>query len=190
METNRNVFIFHGTEGHPKENWFPWLKEELEQKGMQVHVPQFPSPPVVAAKISEWFDVLDGYREFINEDTIFVGHSLGGLFTLRVLETLNHKIKETFLVAAPIGVEPILYYDRDFAFSGFDFNWEKIRNSSYHFTVFHSDDDPYVDMENGSQLARHLGIDLSFIPNSGHFNEKAGYVTFEKLLADIEKSVL
>ena len=25
-----NVFIFHGTEGYPEENWFPWLKEKLE----------------------------------------------------------------------------------------------------------------------------------------------------------------
>ncbi|KKS50273.1 MAG: hypothetical protein UW01_C0001G0132 [Candidatus Nomurabacteria bacterium GW2011_GWA2_43_66] len=24
-----NAFIFHGTEGHPQENWFPWLKKEL-----------------------------------------------------------------------------------------------------------------------------------------------------------------
>jgi len=24
-----NVFIIHGADGHPKENWFPWLKSEL-----------------------------------------------------------------------------------------------------------------------------------------------------------------
>jgi predicted alpha/beta-fold hydrolase len=36
-----NIFIFHGTEGHPKENWFPWLKSELEAKDYNVIVPQF-----------------------------------------------------------------------------------------------------------------------------------------------------
>ncbi len=30
----RNVFIFHGTEGYPEENWFPWLKEKLEAVGI------------------------------------------------------------------------------------------------------------------------------------------------------------
>ena len=48
-----NIFIFHGTEGHSQENWFPWLKAKLEEKGCKVFVPQFPTPPVVAAKISE-----------------------------------------------------------------------------------------------------------------------------------------
>ena len=65
-----NVFIFHGTEGHPQENWFPWLKEKLEANGCKVFVPQFPSPPIVPAKITEWFDVLKGYEQYINEDTI------------------------------------------------------------------------------------------------------------------------
>ena len=41
-----NIFIIHGTEGYPEENWFPWLKKELEQKGHIVFVPQFPTPPV------------------------------------------------------------------------------------------------------------------------------------------------
>jgi hypothetical protein len=27
-----NAFIFHGTEGHPQENWFPWMKEKLFKK--------------------------------------------------------------------------------------------------------------------------------------------------------------
>ena len=58
-----NVFIFHGTEGYPEENWFPWMKEKLEAEGCKVVVPQFPSPPVVPAKISEWFDVLKKLRQ-------------------------------------------------------------------------------------------------------------------------------
>lgn len=37
-----NVFIFHGTEGYPEENWFPWMKRELEQNGCSAFVPQFP----------------------------------------------------------------------------------------------------------------------------------------------------
>jgi predicted alpha/beta hydrolase family esterase len=183
----KNVIIIHGTEGYPEENWFPWLKEKLEAKGYVVTVPQFPSPPVVAAKISEWFEVLDEHIDKINEDTIIIGHSLGGVFTLRILEKLDKPVRAAFLTGTPIGVRPILNYDRDVAFSGFDFDWDKIRTNSKHFEVFQSDDDPYVDLANGEELAKHLGINLNFIPNAGHFNKKAGYTEFPQLLEKLEK---
>jgi len=176
-----NIFIFHGTEGHPQENWFPWLKQELEAKGYEVTVPQFPSPPVVPAKISEWFDVLKNYQDKITENTIIIGHSLGGIFTLRVLEKLDHPIKTAFFVGAPIGARPILNYDRDNAFSGFDFDWGTIKQKAKDFVVYQSDDDPYVGLDNGKELAKHLGVELSFIPNAGHFNARAGYTKFEDL---------
>ncbi|KAA3630176.1 MAG: hypothetical protein DWQ02_18225 [Bacteroidetes bacterium] len=181
-----NVFIFHGTEGYPEENWFPWLKEKLEAKGCKVIVPQFPTPPVVPAKISEWFDVLKKYEQDINEDAIIIGHSLGGVFTLRVLEKLNKTIKAAFLTGTPIGVQPILNYDRDSAFSGFEFDWEKIKKSCKHFEVFQSDDDPYVGLANGEELAKYLGVELTFIPNAGHFNKKAGCLDFPQLLDKLE----
>jgi uncharacterized protein len=185
----RNLFIFHGTEGHPEENWFPWLKGELETRGCQVFVPQFPSPPVVPAKLNEWFDVLKNYEQYINEDTILVGHSLGGVFALRVLEKLKHPVRAVFLVGAPIGIKPLRNYDRDLSFSGFDFDWQNIKNKTNNFFVFHSDNDPYVALANGEKLARELGVNLTFIPNAGHFNAKAGYLSFPQLLEKV-KTVL
>jgi predicted alpha/beta hydrolase family esterase len=175
------VFIFHGTEGYPEENWFPWMKQELEGKGCKVIIPQFPSPPVVAAKISEWFDVLQKYMEDMDENTIIIGHSLGGVFTLRVLETLKTPVKAVFLTGTPVGVKPILNYDRDIAFSGFNFNWDAIRQNAEHFEVYQSDNDPYVGLGNGKLLAEKLGVSLTFIPNAGHFNKLAGYIKFEHL---------
>ena len=120
----RNVFIFHGTEGYPEENWFPWLKEKLEAKSCNVIVPQFPTPPIIPAKITEWFDVLKQYEKYIDENSIIVGHSLGGVFTLRILEKIKNPIKAVFLTGTPIGIKPLLNYERDASFCGFDFNWE------------------------------------------------------------------
>lgn len=184
-----NVFIFHGTEGYPEENWFPWLKEKLEAKGCKVIIPQFPTPPIVPAKISEWFDVLKDYESEMNENTILIGHSLGGVFTLRILEKLQHPLEAVFLTGTPIGIQPILNYDRDNSFSGFDFDWEKIKNKSKNFFVFHSDNDPYVGLENGKDLAKNLGTELSFVPNAGHFNKRAGYTKFEELWVKLEPLV-
>ena len=176
-----NIFIFHGTEGYPEENWFPWLRKKIKKKGLEVFVPQFPSPPVVPASIEEWFGVLKSYEQHINKDTILIGHSLGGVFTLRILERINHPVKAVFLTGTPIGAKPILNYDRDNSFSGFDFDWEDIRKKSDNFFVFQSDNDPYVSLGNGEQLAEKLDVDLNFVPNAGHFNAKAGYLKFKEL---------
>ena len=185
-----NVFIFHGTEGYPQENWFPWMKAELEAtKKCKVFVPQFPSPPGKPASVTAWFKVLKDYDKYIDENAILIGHSLGGIFTLRALEKLQHPLKATFLIGTPIGVRPILNYDRDNIFSGFSFDWTTIKLNSRHFVVFHSNNDPYVSLGNGEQLAKELGVELSFIPNAGHFNAKAGYTKFELLLDMVKKEL-
>jgi predicted alpha/beta hydrolase family esterase len=182
-----NVFIFHGTEGYPEENWFPWLKGALEAKGCKVFVPQFPSLPVVPSKVSEWQEVFKSYEQYVDENTIFIGHSLGGVFALRLLEQLKNPVRAVFLVGTPVGVKPITNYDRDSSFSGFDFNWSTIQSNSKYFTVYQSDDDPYVSLGNGEQLAKELGVELTFIPNAGHFNKKAGYISFPDLLEKVRK---
>lgn len=181
-----NVFIFHGTEGYPEENWFPWLKKKLETRGHKVFVPQFPSPPGVPAKIAEWFDVLKNYEQHINEDTILIGHSLGGLFTLRILEKINHPVKAAFFVGTPIGIGQILNYERDNSFGGFSFDWTTIKANARSFVVFHSDNDPHVSLDNGEELSKKLGVELSFVPNAGHFNKRAGYTKFDELLTKLE----
>lgn len=180
-----NFFIFHGTGGHPGENWFPWLKNKLDKSGYQTTIPSFPTPE--GQSYEAWLTILNDKEQKINEDTILIGHSLGGLFLLRVLERLEKPVKAAFLVSAPIGIRPINNWDGDFAFSnGFLFDWSKIRENAGHFTVYHSDDDPYVGLGNGEELARQLGVQLTLIPNSGHFNASSGYTQFKKLLKDIK----
>lgn len=100
---------------------------------------------------------------------------------------MSKPVYAAFLVAAPVGVRPILYYDSDEKFSGFRFDWEKIRKGTKHFTVYHSDNDPYVSLGNGEELAKQLRVKLTFIPKAGHINSESGYTKFDQILEDIEK---
>ena len=181
------VFIFHGTGGYPEENWFPWLKKELEKSGCKVIVPQFPTPK--NQTLENWFKVFDQYKNDIDSNTILIGHSLGGCFLLRVLESLKNPIKAAYFVATPIGIQPIVNWSGDQPFTGHPFDWQKIKNNANKFYIYHSDNDPYVGLENGKQLAHNLGVKLTFIPNSGHFNKSAGFLKFDDLLEKIKKEL-
>ncbi len=183
MSDFSNAFIFHGTAGSPDSNWFPWLKQELENRNIPTIAPRFPTPE--GESLHAWFEVLDAESLKINIDSLLIGHSKGGMFLLKVLERLKQPVKATIFVAAPAGEKPIRFYEEDKKFSNFDFDWSNIRNKSHNFAVFHSDDDPYVSLANGELLAKELGTELTCIPRAGHINAESGYTEFQPLLDKI-----
>ncbi len=175
-----NAFIFHGTGGHPGENWFPWLKGELEARGCRTVIPQFPTPK--DQTLENWFSVFDKHASEFGPDSLMVAHSLGCAFLLRVLEKYDVQARAAFFVSAPVGVRPIKNWEGDQPFIGKPFDWARIRAHARRFVVFHSDNDPYVSLGNGQKLARELGVKLSFISGCGHFNASAGFTRFDALL--------
>ena len=183
-----NVIIIHGSFGSPEENWFPWLKEELEKLGHQVFVPVFPTPE--GQSLDAWMKVFEEYRQYLDKETILVGHSLGPAFILNVLEGVNKSVKASFFVAGFVGNLNNPEFDelnRSFADRVFD--WEKIKKNGGKFFVFCSDNDPYVPVEKAKELAKKLGIEAEMIKEAGHFNENAGYTKFPMLLKKITEVV-
>lgn len=183
----RNAFIIHGTGWHSQENWFPWLQAKLEDIGISTSVPDF---WVWIPNVDDWQKIFEKYVWDITEETLLIWHSLWGAFLLRLLENYQWKIHLLVTVGSPVWIQPIRFYESDFAFlHGFDFEWESIVNKVQHSLVFHSDDDPYVSLWNGQELAKKLGTKLSFIPNSWHFNEAAWFTEFPQLLEEIKKII-
>ena len=91
------IFLIHGAFGNPTENWFPWLKQKLENFNHEVIMPQFPTPE--NQSLENWKKVFSEYKNKIDEDTIFIGHSLAPAFLLSVLEQINLKIKGVFFIS-------------------------------------------------------------------------------------------
>lgn len=180
-----SVFIIHGVGGCPDENWFPWLKKELEIFGRQVFVPQFPTPENQA--LSAWIEVLRQYEEFLTPSTIFVGHSLGVPFILNVLE--KYPAKATFLVSGFVGLAGNRFDDSMKTFSQRSFDWQKIKSNCKNFTVFHSDNDPHVRLQKAQELASFLDVEIQLVKNAGHFNSSAGYDRFDLLFQKMKPFV-
>ncbi|MDP7247544.1 MAG: alpha/beta fold hydrolase [Candidatus Peribacteraceae bacterium] len=179
------AFLFHGTGGHSKENWFPWIKTELESKGYEVIIPDFPDANTPTP--DKWYPVIDNLVEEVDSDSIVIGHSLGGAMALRFLERIKTAVNVTAIISAALGIPPIKYIEGDSPFLEGGFDWDTIRSNSKHFVVFHSDNDPFVCIENGQKAASELGVELSFVPNAGHFNETAGYKEFPELLNSLQQ---
>jgi predicted alpha/beta hydrolase family esterase len=180
---NTRVYIIHGWEATPESNWFPWLKKELENQGFEVYVPQMPDTH--NPDLSKWLHYLQKLARNPNENTYFVGHSLGVITILRFLESLptDVKIGGAILVAGfpePIGYEEL----NSFFITPLDY--EKVKNSAKKFIAIHSDNDPCVPLKNGEILKNKFGAELIILPNSGHLNAGDGYfrlpIALEKIM--------
>ncbi|MBI3331783.1 serine hydrolase family protein [Candidatus Peregrinibacteria bacterium] len=180
---NDTVFIFHGVGGSPKENWFPWLKKELEQKGFRVIVPAFPNAE--EPNQDEWLKHFERYANDVHGDTIFIGHSLGSAFALRMLELVKEPIRAAFLVGSVMGVMGNQFDHLMTTFVKGGFDWDRIRANAKQFFVCNSDNDPYITLEKGRELADHLHTKLRVVSGAGHFNQSSGYTSFEILKRDI-----
>jgi predicted alpha/beta hydrolase family esterase len=181
-----NVFIIHGAYGNPNENWFPWLKKELESRCHHVIVPVFPTPE--NQDLEEWMKVFEPYMDKINKDTIFIGHSLGVAFILSILEKLTTKVKACFFVSGFIGMLDNEKFDEiNSSFTNKAFNWKKIKENCNTLHMYHSNNDPYVPLEKAEELSKNIEGDLVIIKGAGHFNSDSGYIQFKRLLEDIEE---
>ncbi|KKU21207.1 MAG: hypothetical protein UX31_C0020G0013 [Candidatus Nomurabacteria bacterium GW2011_GWA1_46_11] len=71
----KRVFIIHRWDGNPTEDWYQWLKKELEGRGFEVFVPAMPEPD--EPKIETWIPFLSQLVGTPDANTFFVGHSIG-----------------------------------------------------------------------------------------------------------------
>lgn len=175
------AFIIHGAYGNPEENWYPWLKKELQKLKLEVIVPFFPTPD--GQSLESWLEVMQKYDV---KDSIMIGHSIGATFLLALLE--KTPVKAAFLVSGFAGLLDNDSFDSiNESISAREFKWEAIRNNCKHFVIFHSDNDPYVPIEKARNLGVHLNTEPIIIKGAGHFNDASGYVDFQELLDQVKK---
>lgn len=190
-EQNRDsmkVLILHGWGGTPHGSWRGWLADQMIVSGSvsSVGCPELPNAD--QPRQNEWIATIKEVAENFDDQTILIGHSLGAVAILRLLESFgdHEKIKAAILVCGftnDLGIEEI----KDFFKSGFD--WEKIRNGAEKFVIINSDNDPYMKIEEGKILHEKLGGELIIEHNAGHINEDAGFKEYPRLL-EIIKTLL
>ncbi len=180
----KNFFIIHGSDGHSKENWFPWLKSELEKKGFECIVPDFPN---VNGKhyLDQWYHVIDKYKDKITNETVFITHSRGTSFILNLLMDYDLKISSLYIVG---GFVEYLWQEEGKPLDSFfarPFDYVKIKNNCKEIINFQSDNDPYIPVEHGLKVSKLLNAQYVLVKGAGHFNTTSGYTKFPQLLESL-----
>ncbi|MCK5319767.1 alpha/beta hydrolase [Candidatus Parcubacteria bacterium] len=184
-----NVILIHGKDTDPTKKWYPWLKKEVEKKGVKFIAPKLPKAedPVLI----EWLNEIENSKP--DENTIFVGHSRGGVAILRWIEKLpeNKKIKKVILVAAnnPAVSEKNQKKDTHGFYELGEYNFEKIKHHCNNFVVLHSKDDEWVPFSAGEENAKGLNAKFLKFNNRGHFGKKLPKQEISELLNEILKEI-
>ena len=175
--------ILHGWGGSPRGNWAGWLADQLSVLGLEVLSPELPNAD--NPKQKEWITKIRETSKTFDNETILVGHSLGAIAILRLLETFGdfEKVKAAILVCGftnNLGIDEINDFFKN------EFDWEKIKGGAENFVIINSDNDPYMKIEEGKILHEKLGGELIIEHNAGHINTDAGFTEYPRLLESIK----
>ena len=170
----KHIVIVHGYKGKPETNWKPWLRQELETKGMKVDVPEMPNTEHPLA--TEWVAKLTETVGRSIQATYLIGHSLGCITILRYLEALNtdQKIGGVILVAGFGERFPKYKSGSHDTFFDHELDWPRIRSHCDNFVAIHSEDDPGVDAAQLDLFVDKLGAKPLRERGFGHFGSADG----------------
>ena len=187
----KRVFIVHGWDGYPEEGWFPWLKKGLETKGFEVFVPQLPKPE--EPRINNWVTKLEEVVGKPDQNTFFVGHSMGCQTIARYLDKLPEGVEVGGAVFVAGFFKRLTNLEDDKVVHSVvnewlktPLNFDKIKTHLNKSIAIFSDNDPYVPLDNQDDFSNILKSKIIIENSKGHFSGSDG----TKELSSAMESVL
>lgn len=156
--------------GKSTDNWYPWLKKELEKKGYKVFVPELPTMYTSLPDMQKQLTYIEKNFKF-EKDTLVFGHSLGCLLAMRLAE--KYKYKKMYLIAGwdfdDLTTEHRLFWKTPI-------NHKKIKTNVKKIYCFSSDNDPYITAIQSADMCKRLNGVFVLINGKSYFSEKQGGV--------------
>ncbi|OGI25548.1 MAG: hypothetical protein A3J76_05685 [Candidatus Moranbacteria bacterium RBG_13_45_13] len=175
MLNQKRVFIVHGWGGNPGSDWLPWLAEKLREQGFSVEATEMPDTD--NPKIEAWVSHLEKIVGRCDENTYFVGHSIGCQAIMRYLEKIpkGEKSGGAVFVAGWFALSNIDGEEDRLVSSPWlntPIDFEKVKNRAKKIICIFSDNDPYVPAENWDMFSKNLGAEIIIEKNKGHFTDE------------------
>lgn len=180
----KRVFIIHGFQGQPDTGWKPWIKKELEQRGFEVAIPAMPNP--YHPKLSDWIAKINEVVGTPDENTFFVGHSLGCVTIAHYLASLADDIKIGGCVFVA-GFSGRLNIPEIHEFYSLPLDVGRIKIHTNSFVFIHSKDDTDVPIEKAIEFHKQLGGKFVTEDGMGHYSSGEGITEVPTVLKELLK---
>jgi hypothetical protein len=170
----KRIFIIHGWSGRPDCGWMKWLAKELSKKGFQVWAKRMPNPDF--PKINSWISHLKKIARNPDENTYFVGHSIGCQAIIRYLETLpkNKKVGGAIFIAGWFNLENLETEEEKIVVKPWltkKIKFSKVKPKIGKAVALFSDNDPWVPLSDSKIFRKKLGAKIIIEHNKGHYIE-------------------
>ena len=182
MRKKADVYIIHGYTASSRSNWFPWLKDQFDSADVKVHLLDMPDS--MNPKLDKWMDHLMDHVREVNENTIFIGHSLGCITSLKFIIEKKQRIKGIILVSGFIDSTPLPKL-QEFVEEKLDCDAVK-KLVGKRVTITAKDDD-IVPYEYSKEMASALDTDFYLLKEGKHFIDRDGYIDLPVVKAELNK---
>jgi valyl-tRNA synthetase len=157
------AILLHAWGSDPEKAFFPWLKEELESRGLEVVAPKLPNAK--NPDFDEWLKKLEEIGT--DEQTLIIGRSLGGTLALAAAMRGN-AIGKLIDVCTPLENEAIPEFFEKIG----KWDFEKIRKNIKESVVIHSSNDPYIPNKTSEKISKELNAPLVVVEDADHFTDE------------------
>ncbi len=171
----KKLYLIHGWGGRAEGGWFDFLKKELKQKEWIVEA--FDMPDTNHPRIEEWVKHLEKKVKKIDEETYFLGHSIGCQTIMRFLEKLpkHQKIGGVIFIAGWFNLKNDSYESQEEIkiaepWINFEIDYERVTRPTLNFLAIFSEDDPFVPKEDIDLFKKRLNAKTILLNNKGHFD--------------------
>jgi len=180
----KSFHIIHRWYGNSECDWIPWLKRELNKKG--VGAVSYNMPDTKRPKMDEWVQFISKVVDNPGKQTYFIGHSIGCQAVIRYISGLQNDVVVggAVLVAPWVKVVNLESEEEPIARSWITtpIDWEAAKRHCKRFTIIYSNNDQWVLEEEANSIGKRLNAKMVLDKEKGHFTEEEGVTELPSLL--------
>lgn len=182
----KTIYLVHCWDGTSNDGWYPWIDKELGNENTKVI--RFDMPNTSTPKIEEWVAELNSKVNILDENTYFIGHSIGCQTIMRYLQTKDvTKIGGILFITPWLDLLPEAISDEESyniaqPWLNNPIDFEKLKKFTNNINCIFSDNDYFVSLEQEQEFKDKLNAKTCIVKNKGHISQDDNVFELNEIL--------